>query len=63
MFAAFAEDYRLADAADGTLLSWTVAFRAGRGMRLAAPVTPAVFGLMARRFAKKLATVAGSAGK
>jgi hypothetical protein len=63
LFAAFAEDYRLADAADGTLLSWTVAFRASRGMRLAAPVTPAVFGLMARRFAKKLATVAGGAGR
>jgi hypothetical protein len=59
LFKAFAEDYRLADAGDGTLLSWTVAFRAGPGMRLVAPVTPMVFGLVARRLAQKLAAVAG----
>jgi hypothetical protein len=58
MFAAFAEDYRLADAGPGTLLSWTVAFRTGRLMRLASPVMPAVFGLVARRLAKDLAKVA-----
>jgi hypothetical protein len=59
LFTAFAEDYRLADAADGTLLSWTVAFRGGPGMRLAAPVTPSIFGLVARRLAQRLGTVAG----
>ena len=58
MFAAFAEDYRVTDAGDGTLLSWTVAFRPARGLKLAAPVMPTVFGMMARRFAKKLAVVA-----
>jgi hypothetical protein len=60
LFKAFAEDYRVADAAGGTLLSWTVAFRPGPGLRFVAPLTPAVFGLVARRLAKKLAEVAGS---
>jgi Polyketide cyclase / dehydrase and lipid transport len=59
MFAAFAEDYRLADAAAGTLLSWTVAYRPSRLMRLATPVTPAVFGFIARKLAKDLGRVAG----
>lgn len=58
MFAAFAEDYRLADAGPGTLLSWTVAYRPSLLMRLATPVTPAVFGFMARKVAKDLGRVA-----
>lgn len=59
MFAAFAEDYRLADAGPGTLLSWTVAFRPSRVMRLVAPVAPAAFGIIARKLAKDLGRVAG----
>jgi hypothetical protein len=59
MFAAFAEDYRVADAGPGTLLSWTVAFRPAGVMRLAAPVAPTMFGIMARRVAKGLGKVAG----
>lgn len=58
MFAAFAEDYRLADAGPGTLLSWTVAYRPSLVMRLATPVTPKVFGFIARKLAKDLGRVA-----
>jgi uncharacterized protein YndB with AHSA1/START domain len=61
MFTAFAEDYRLSDAPGGTQLSWTVAFRPGRVMKLAAPVTPMAFPLVARRMGKKLAVVAAAA--
>jgi Polyketide cyclase / dehydrase and lipid transport len=62
LFAAFAEDYRLADAADGTLLSWTVAFRPGGVMRFAGSIAPPVFGMVARRLAKKLSVVAANPG-
>jgi Polyketide cyclase / dehydrase and lipid transport len=58
LFAAFAEDYRFADAGPGTLLSWTVAFRPGRVIRLVTAVTPAVFGLIARKLAKDLGRAA-----
>jgi hypothetical protein len=54
LFAAFAEDYRVADAGPGTLLSWTVAFRPAGLVRLGRPVFPAVFAMMARRVAKGL---------
>ncbi len=61
MFEAFAEDYRLADVAadkgDATLLTWTVAFRPGRLMRLAAPASPPLFKYMAGRVASGLSRV------
>lgn len=60
MFAAFAEDYRLSDEGSGTRLSWTVAFRPRAAMRLAGPVAPLAFRLMARRVAAGLTRVAGS---
>ncbi|HEX4016227.1 MAG TPA: SRPBCC family protein [Frankiaceae bacterium] len=58
LFEAFAEDYRVTDAGTGTLLSWTAAFRPARAMRLAMPVAPATFRMMARRMAARLAPVA-----
>jgi hypothetical protein len=61
MFDAFAEDYRLFDAGPGTLLSWTMAYRPSRAMRLAAPLAPAMFRLIARRMASGLTRVAGAA--
>ncbi len=63
LFDAFAEDYRVTDAGAGTLLSWTVAFRPARAMRLAAPLAPATFRMMARRMAGRLAQfAAGTSG-
>ena len=61
LFDAFAEDYRVTDAGTGTLLSWTAAFRPARAMRLAMPLAPATFRLMARRMAGRLAGVAAAA--
>ena len=60
MFEAFAEDYRVTDAGEGTLLSWTVAYRPARAMRLATPIARPVFRLMARRMSKRLARFAAS---
>jgi len=61
LFDAFAEDYRLTDAGTGALLTWTVAFRPARAMRVAMPLAPATFRLMARRMAGRLARFARSA--
>jgi hypothetical protein len=63
MFEAFAEDYRLDDAGPGTLLTWTVAFRPGRAVRVAAPIAPATFRLMAGRMAKRLGQFASAAAQ
>jgi hypothetical protein len=61
LFTAFAEDYRLTDIAGATELSWTVAYRPARAMRLAAPVAPQVFRRMARRMSQQLADFAAKA--
>ncbi len=60
LFEAFAEDYRLADAAGGTELSWTVAYRPARAMRLAAPLARPTFRRMARRMSERLANFAAN---
>jgi hypothetical protein len=60
LFEAFAEDYRVSDAGDGTLLSWTVAYRPARAMRLAGPLARPTFRLMARRMSRRLATFAAA---
>lgn len=61
MFSAFAEDYRLADEAGGTRLTWTVALATGRLGRIAAPLMPAGFGSVLKRAAKGLTREAGPA--
>ncbi len=53
-FLAFAEDYRLSDAGDGTRLTWTVAFRPGSLMKYAAPLAGPMITLVARRVVKGL---------
>ncbi len=60
LFEAFAEDYRLTDAAGGTELAWTVAYRPARAMRIAAPLARPTFRQMARRMSQRLATFAAS---
>jgi hypothetical protein len=58
LFEAFAEDYRLSDTGNGTQLSWTVAYRPARAMRIAAPLARPVFRMMARRMSERLAAFA-----
>lgn len=53
-FLGFAEDYRLTDAGDGTRLTWTVAFRPGQAMKIAAPLAGPMISLVARRVVKGL---------
>ncbi len=59
MFAAFAEDYLLADEGTGTRFTWVVAYRPKPFMRLAAPVAPLIFRRMTRRVAAGLTRVVG----
>jgi Polyketide cyclase / dehydrase and lipid transport len=61
LFEAFAEDYRLADSGSGTELSWTVAYRPARAMRIAAPIARPTFRMMARRMSDRLAKFAAQA--
>jgi hypothetical protein len=58
LFEAFAEDYRLTDSGAGTQLSWTVAYRPTRAMRIAAPLARPTFRRMARRMSAQLAQFA-----
>lgn len=58
MAKAFAEDYRVADEGSGTMLSWTIAMVPGSALRLCRPLLPVGFGLMLRRAAAGLSTVA-----
>lgn len=60
MFAAFAEDYRLADEGDGTRFTWIVAYRPKPFMRLAGPLAPLMFRRMTQRAAAGLTRAAGS---
>ena len=61
LFEAFAEDYRLSDSGGGTQLSWTVAYRPARAMRVAAPLARPTFRRMARRMSGRLAASAAGA--
>ena len=58
LFTAFAEDYRLTETPDGTELSWTVAYRPARAMRVAGPIVRPVFRSMGRRMSARLAAAA-----
>ena len=57
LFRAFAEDYRVSDAAAGTLLTWTVAFRPAPAMRPLSPLAPFAMGAVLRRAAGRLSRV------
>lgn len=58
LFAAYGEDYRLADEAGGTRLTWIVALRPQLAIRLFAPILPFGFGLVLKRVAAGLTRVA-----
>ena len=61
LFTAFAEDYRLTETPGGTELSWTVAYRPARAMRIAGPIARPAFRSMARRMSARLAAAATTA--
>jgi hypothetical protein len=61
LFTAFAEDYRLTETRGGTELSWTVAYRPARAMRIAGPIARPAFRSMARRMSARLAAAATTA--
>ncbi len=60
-FAAFAEDYQLADEGEGTRLTWVAAFRPGLLMKPAKPLAPLAFRKMAQRVGANLTKVAAKA--
>jgi hypothetical protein len=60
LFAAYGEDYRLADEGASTRLTWTIALRARLAIRVCTPLLPFGFGLVLSRVAAGLTRVAGS---